>query len=165
MGWNSMLRHPLFPVVDDYKPAEITKRMCEKLITMRRDNTSPQILTVFAWNEWAEGAIIEPNSFYGEELGFAIRKARQIMEAYDSSNYRIEYGLDSTFVDITDKVYARCGSLVIPPDDYLRASIFGDPLPGVLKVVKVTCGEITAVYDHTQEIRLTEPENPVLPQS
>ena len=158
MGWNSMLRHPTYSVVYDYKPIEITKRMCEKLITMRRDSTSPQILAVFAWNEWAEGAIIEPNSFYREDLGLAIQKARQIMAAYDSWTYRIEYGLDSTFIDVTDKVYVHCmttRSHVIPPDDYMRANIFGDPLPGILKVVKIIRDGITAVYDHTQEITLT----------
>ena len=155
MGWNSMLRHPTFSLVHDLKPADITVQICKKLLQMRYDVKSPQILTIFAWNEWAEGAVIEPNSKYGEELGLAIRKAREIVEQL--TDLYIEYGLNTVFIDITDKVYAQCltaDSLTIPPDDYLRARMFGDPLPGIVKIIKVTRDGVTTVYEHTDTITL-----------
>jgi hypothetical protein len=158
MGWNSTLRHPDFARIFDPKPAEITRQICQKLIQMKYDRKSPQILTIFAWNEWAEGAVIEPNSFYGEELGFAIQKAKRIVDRL--SDLYIEYGLGAIFIDITEKVYLhyldieKPGSLVIPPDDYLRAHMFGDPLPGITKIIRVTQKGITTLYAHTDTITL-----------
>jgi hypothetical protein len=155
MGWNSMLRHPTFSLVHDLKPTDITVLICKKLLQMRYDVKSPQILTIFAWNEWAEGAVIEPNSIYGEELGLAIRKAREIVERL--TDLYIEYGLNDVFIDITERVYAQCLNaerLIIPADDYLRARMFGDPLPGIVKIIKVTWDGVITVYEHTDTITL-----------
>jgi hypothetical protein len=125
---------------------------------MKYDRKSPQILTIFAWNEWTEGAIIEPNSFYGEELGFAIQKAKRIVDRL--SDLYIEYGLGEIFVDITEKVYLhyldieKPGMLVIPADDYLRARMFGDPLPGIEKIIRVTQKGVTTIYTYADTITL-----------
>jgi hypothetical protein len=126
---------------------------------MKYDKKSPQILTIFAWNEWTEGAIIEPNSFYGEELGYAIQKAKRIADRLN--DLYIEYGFGEIFVDITEKVYLnyldmeKPGVLIIPTDDYLRAHIFGDPLPGIVKIIRVTQKGVTTIYTHTDTITLT----------
>lgn len=47
------------------------------------------------------------------------------------------YGRDESFTDVTD-LFKKSGSSVIPKTDHARASLFGiDPLPGVLKVVRL----------------------------
>lgn len=50
----------------------------------------------------------------------------------------IRYGAEDTYADITDTVRRACTDgrrCYIPADDVMRARIFGDPLPGVLKEV------------------------------
>jgi hypothetical protein len=40
----------------------------------------------------------------------------------------------------------------IPKDDYIRLKLFGDPLPGVVKDIKVSCYGISTLYDDTKDI-------------
>lgn len=51
------------------------------------------------------------------------------------------YGLDYRYIDVTDKVAAECidpnGYVVLPATDAERAAIFGDPLGGVLKHMRI----------------------------
>jgi len=165
MGWNSRLRHPGFNVIVDYNPTDITKNTCKDLISMYYDKNSPQMYAMFAWNEWGEGAIIEPNSIYGEELGLAIQKGRYIADLlyYDSKYKHIifEYGLDSKFINVTRNVHINCidyneslqkWCIYIPKDDSLRAKLLSDPLPGIVKIVKVTRNGITTILDYTQDL-------------
>jgi FkbM family methyltransferase len=164
MGWNSMLRHPNFKKIIDYKPNEITKNICRDLLQMKYDLNSPQIYAIFAWNEWTEGAIIEPNTIYGEELGYAIKKARDIIQILENdikfANTIFEYGLDKHFINITKNVYIKCIDINtnnkwvinIPKNDTVRPKLFGDPLPGIVKVIKVTSYGITKIYDDTIDI-------------
>ena len=56
------------------------------------------------------------------------------------SNFKYLYGTDKYSVDITEKVYLKCfknGIITIPTNDEIRAKLFGDPLPGILKWVYI----------------------------
>jgi len=163
MGWNSRLRHPdgphLNPIID-CKPDDITKNICHDLLKMKYDKQSPQMYAIFAWNEWAEGGVIEPNSIYGEELGNAIKKSRDIIQflEYDNilKNTIIQFGNESLFIDITKVVQINCiekrndkWCICISKEDIIRTKLFGDPLPGIIKVIKIVSNEITTIYDNT----------------
>jgi len=146
MGWNVSPRNPTTTTLNDYNPEFITKQIYKDLLLMRQDKTALQIYTLFAWNEWGEGAIIEPNTIYGEELGYAIKKGRDIVDIINNkfSNVTFEYGNNNTFKNITNLVYEKCieyrdnkWCIYIPEGDYNRADLFGDPLEGVLKVIKI----------------------------
>ena len=167
MGWNVIPRHPNSTHIVDFSPDDITKNTCKDLLLMKYDTKSPQIYAIFAWNEWAEGAIIEPNSIYGEDLGNVIKKARDIVEYITTNseivNTTIEYGYLDKFIDITRAAYFNCmknspsdsdskWSIYIPKGDINRSILFGDPLIGVHKVVKVSRNGSVAIYDETQDI-------------
>jgi hypothetical protein len=159
MGWNSLPRHPGFKTIIDYKPADIIKQTIADLLLMNSDKTSPQIYTLFAWNEWAEGAIIEPCTIYGDSLGKAIKKARDIVKAIE--NLVIEYGFNDVFINVTQKVFSKCiefikdkWTLRIGTNDCHRAKLLGDPLPGICKVIRIKINGITLVYNHTSEVML-----------
>ena len=173
MGWNVIPRHPNSTHLVDFSPDDITKNTCKDLLSMKYDTKSPQIYAIFAWNEWAEGGIIEPNSVYGEDLGTAIKKARDILEYISTNsefiNTTIEYGYSDTFIDVTRAAHIKCinnigatskkvWSIYIPKGDTNRSMLFGDPLIGVHKVIKVTRNGSVAIYDETQDIDI-----PILP--
>jgi len=74
------------------------------------------------------------------------------------------YGIENQYVDITTKVLDNClvnQTIAIPRGDVTRALIFGDPLPGILKHIKVINkinDEInTLIYDATQPIIIDYP--------
>jgi len=57
-------------------------------------------------------------------------------------NVTVWYGCEQNYIDITKMVHAKCFSsttltFTIPSGDCARASIFGDPLPGIVKNIKV----------------------------
>ena len=147
LGWNATPRHPDWPEIRDYSPLYIAQLTYKHLYFMYHDQHSPQLYTLFAWNEWAEGSILEPNTINGEEMGYAVKKARDVAKiVYEHQKGRsFWYGTNGVFRDITHDVYTKCLimdmwpfeplRLEIPKDDYVRADMFGDPLNGVVKVI------------------------------
>lgn len=149
-GWNNTLRHPAEGTIIHYTPDIFVQKLYSKLITMKYDIHSLQILSVFAWNEWAEGAMLEPNSVYGEELGMAVSRAKNTAEIIHSNifikNIVFEYGLGKDFIDITKIIYTQCVNvnksqsniwITVEKCDYARARLFGDPIPGIVKVIRI----------------------------
>lgn len=66
------------------------------------------------------------------------------------------YGIEGKYKDITDIVFSKCinkNVIEIPKNDIVRPTIFGDPLFGVLKNIKVVLdnGE-SKIYDHNTPI-------------
>lgn len=163
MGWNVSPRDRNTKILQDYNPEFITKQICKDLLLMGQDKKALQIYTLFAWNEWGEGALIEPNTIYGEELGYAIKKGRELVDIIKTkfSNVIFKYGIKDTFKNITNQVYEKCieyrenkWCIYIPNKYEIRDKLFGDPLIGVHKVIKIINNEIITFYDEYQEIIL-----------
>jgi len=73
----------------------------------------------------------------------------------------IEYGYGNTFKDITDIVLMKFieyinnkWAIYIIANDHKRASFFGDPLPRILKTIRVKINGITIVYEWKDEVIL-----------
>jgi GR25 family glycosyltransferase involved in LPS biosynthesis/predicted O-methyltransferase YrrM len=66
-----------------------------------------------------------------------------------SNNYKIEYGIDTKKIDITDivKKNKKFGFSYIPSNDEVRASLFGDPLYGSVKKIFFTNEKIKYVIE------------------
>lgn len=66
---------------------------------------------------------------------------------------QILYGIAGNYADITEIALNKCvnqNQLVIPSNDCVRAAIFGDPIFGTLKHIRVNLDNQTTIYDHTQ---------------
>jgi len=66
------------------------------------------------------------------------------------------YGIENNYTDISDLVYKYCkknNHIIIPSSDHNRAMLFGDPLFGILKNIKVEFDDNTfKIFDHIQQI-------------
>jgi FkbM family methyltransferase len=68
---------------------------------------------------------------------------------------KVLYGAGLEYIDVTDIAMNRCwnsGNLMIPGADIVRASIFGDPLFGTLKDIKIVTGDRVTTYNDGENI-------------
>jgi hypothetical protein len=69
------------------------------------------------------------------------------------------YGIEGNYTDITKQVFEKCYSdnkIFIPKNDIIRPLIFGDPIPSVVKNIKVLFqNNIFAIYNEETNIEIT----------
>ena len=61
------------------------------------------------------------------------------------------YGNNDTFIDVTSIVLSKCiksNVVYLPKDDYTRASLFTDPLVGILKIIKIIKNDNEIILDN-----------------
>ena len=77
------------------------------------------------------------------------------------STFKILYGSDNTYIDITSDVFHKCSglnennyfTLSIPHQDLTRAELFSDPLPGVLKNIQIYKDNLLwKILEHDQSL-------------
>ena len=166
IGWNNKPRYNHKTFIVNFSSKQIETNVTNDLLKLANDRKSPQFYVLFAWNEWAEAAIIEPNTMYGEDIGFAILRARYnvLLTKQTASEYKIkiEYGFGEKMIDVTCSVFYNCivqrssGEQVIciPSNDCARASIFSDPYVGVYKIIRVNYNGSTKEYDHVTPVEI-----------
>jgi FkbM family methyltransferase len=74
---------------------------------------------------------------------------------------QVLYGINNSYSDITDLVRELCihnGLLEIPAGNGACDELFGDPLPNVLKHIKLTYQGVTTIFTADQPIILNEAE-------
>ena len=84
IGWDSTPRTPpgepvrceawpYLPVVVDNTPEELTTALRDSLTFLRQEPSAAPYLTLNAWNEWTEGAYLEPDDHWGTSKLDAVR--------------------------------------------------------------------------------------------
>jgi len=69
----------------------------------------------------------------------------------------IGYGVENRYLDVTIIALKQCvkdNILRIPQGDTTRAKIFSDPIPGVLKHIRVIIDGVKNIYAHDTEIKI-----------
>lgn len=70
---NTPRRGPNAHIIFGSNPFSFRKALVNAL-SIKAESNSAKILFLNAWNEWAEGAILEPNNRFGRTYGFALRE-------------------------------------------------------------------------------------------
>jgi hypothetical protein len=113
-----------------------------------------------------KGAVIEPNSHFGQNLGFAIKRAKdtasRTINLISRENISFYYGHDDQFVEITNKVLLQCIiffedriTIQIPPSADVQDAHFGDPFPYIHKVIKICRSTTEYFHNEYEEIKFT----------
>lgn len=77
--------------------------------------------------------------------GTVIISSLAALEVPIGGHVKVLYGADTTFVDVTEKAFAQWEKttasgrhvLDVPAEDHIRALALGDPVPGVIKHIKI----------------------------
>jgi len=166
LGWNNSPRHPNLAYRINNTPKVIEQNITHDLLQLSNEPTLPQFYVLFAWNEWAEGAIIEPNTMYGEEIGFAIKKSRNnmilIQQMISNNKIKFEYGFGENMIDCTNIVLSRCihqlpsgqHIIFVPGNDEERDRLFSDPCIGIHKIIRVNINETINEIDDKTPIKI-----------
>lgn len=79
---------------------------------------------------------------------------------YLQDNFKIYYGIENNYVNIKNEFIKYCinnqqyNLITIPANDTNRTNIFGDPLSGVLKNIKIINNNLEYVFDDSVSISL-----------
>lgn len=72
---------------------------------------------------------------------------------------RIYYGVEGHYQDVTRLALVHCvigiNTVAIPCGEGHRCKLFGDPVPGVLKHIKVVDKNVSTICNHTESITMT----------
>lgn len=159
IGWNNRPRYPVSNSRFLKKtPKQIQENITKDLIKLA-DKDYPQLYVLFAWNEWAEGATIEPNTITGEANGLAIKNAREevaiVQKIISENEIKFEYGFGKNMIDCTNTIVYnwrkknKAGETVIsvPGSDTMRDKFLTDPCFGIHKIIRVTKNGSISEYD------------------
>lgn len=138
--WDNSARLPLTGVSYAYSSPELYKiwlqKICNRLVESKtaREN---RLVFINAWNEWAEGAHLEPDRRYGYAYLQATREALDFAKRVDSGLRTPE-------------------TVVLQPDEEMEERLKGDPRSPILVYQLGKVGS-RAIYSSLDKMALPEP--------
>jgi len=116
-------------VVKDVEPYSIVGGNPAKLIKYRFSSKQIKNLLKIKWWDWNDEKINKNIPLLcNKDIDLFINKHKMVFY----------YGIYDNKIDITETVLEKClnnNEIFIPQDDNVRAELFGDPVPGILKSI------------------------------